>query len=264
MKLTHILKQVLNESMTLYYKGWEHADKRLDNILELSSHLQGFLYQYLEKLPDDQQTYFSKNRPADLLTIDGLDDMDSPTGILNLYVSGYTLETQKQFLRIIVTELRKLKIKYGKFKLEKSNSQAYNVIRIPILENNTVYSGPPEINLSNRNFYHILHNVLQFEPDDDSNSGWTFTVDELKNRIIAVLKHDPEWVDHNQIRHDIPDAEKISPETNPYDKMFSDMFAGAHIIHSNLESDKMFRILQVMLKYCKWCEQHNITDLYVA
>lgn len=264
MKLTSILKQALNESMTLYYKGWEHSDKRLDNILELSSHLQGLLYQYLEKLPDDQQAYFSKNRPADLLTTDGSADIDSPTGILNLYISGYTMETQKQFLKIVVTELRKLGIKYGEFKLEKSNAYAYNVIRIPILENNTVYSGPPEINLSNRNFYHILHDILQFEPDDDSNSGFAFTVTELKNRINAVLKHDPDWVNQNQIRHDIPDAEKTSTEVNPYDKMYKDMFSGAHIIQSNFESSQMFRILKILLKYCEWCEQHNVTDLYVA
>lgn len=258
------LRNLIFESMTLYFTGDGPSTDRFDNLLDLSIKLETLLYRILGKLPQDQIDYFSKNRPADLLTPDGM-DLYSSTGILNLYYSGYTKHTLELFLKEIKDKCKELNISIGDIKIEQSKMFKYQVVRIPIIKNDNVHTGPDEINLSNINFYHILKNVLQFEPDDEYGSSFKFTVSELEERILSVLKHDPEWIRKNRINPDTPKAEMGDDhEENPHDSILNHFKgSGAKIINSPLDEDRIIDILERILKYCDWCKKHNIKDLIV-
>lgn len=267
-KLKNILFGI-NESMSVHIKDADYT--KYDTLWDLSSHLQRIAYAILEKLPPDQKQYFQRNRPAELLTIDGLDDMDSKTGILNLYYSGYTQNTLETILKEVKDELKKLNIKHGEFKLEQSNMYKYKVIRIPILGIDNKYEGAPTLNMSNRNAFHIFKNVLQFEPDDDHGASFSVDANELKQRVESILKHDPIWVDTNQIDKkdsDWPSAERGDPQNfdNPHDVDLDDTdnARGARMIGMGLDSSQIKERLYELLKISEWAIKHGKTELYVS
>ena len=243
--------QELNESMTLSVVDADYT--RYDTLMNLSSHLEKSLYKIIEKLPKDRQAYFSKNRKPDLLTIDGLEDVDSPTGTLNLYCAGLMNDTILEFGKAIVAELKRLNIRHGVVRTEQSRMYDCKVVRIPITENKNEYKGAPEINMSNRNAYHIVKNILQFEPDDDSGgTSFTFTPEELKERIEAILQHDPEWIAQNKIhKHDTsrPDKEQDlnTDHNNPHDDIIKNIAGNARVISMGLsEEDIKQRLIKVL------------------
>ena len=262
------LKKLLKESMTLYVDSADY--KRYDNLIDLSGHLETLAYRELGKLPKDQQDYYSRNRPSDLLTIDGTSDIYSPTGVLNLYYSGYTTATLKKILKVVLDELKKLNIGTGKIKMEDSKAFAYKVIRLPIVKNDNKYNGAPEVNMSNRNAYHIFHNILQFEPDDEYNASFHFTATELKDAVESILKHDPDWIKSNQIHKTDsawPDAEKgddVNPE-NPHDDILKGLGgSGARIVNMGLNDEEIKSRLYRCLDLANWAIKHNKKELYVA
>lgn len=267
-KLKNIINKynkVLNESMTLYVKGNDY--QRFDNLMDLSFHLQRIAYKILESLPDDQIDYFRKNRPAELLAVDGQSSIDDSVGTLNLYYSGYTNSTLKKMLREILAELKKLNIQHGKLKLENSKIYKYQVVRIPITKNENKYTGAPEVNFSNRNAYHIYKNILQFEPDEDG--AFSFTADELKQRVESILKYDPDWISKNKIsKYDssIPDAEQDTQTDfeNPHDEFSKKIAGGARIIDMGLGESEIKHRLYSILDVANWAIKNNKKDLYVA
>jgi len=253
--------------MTLYVKDTNY--QRFDNLMDLSFHLQRIAYKILESLPEDQINYFRKNRPTELLVVDGQSNIDSSVGTLNLYYSGYTNSTLKKMLREILAELKKLNIEHGKLKLEDSNSYKYKVVRIPIVKNEHKYTGAPEVNFSNRNAYHIYKNILQFEPDDDTNSGFSFTADELKRRVESVLKYDPDWISKHTIsKHDssIPDVEQDTQKDfeNPHDEFSKKIAGNARIINMGLSESDIKQRLYSILDVANWAIKNNKKELYVA
>lgn len=254
--------------MTLYVDSADY--KRYDNLIDLSGHLETLAYRELGKLPKDQQDYYSRNRPSDLLTIDGTSDIYSPTGVLNLYYSGYTPTTLKKILKVVLDELKKLNIGTGKIKMEDSKAFAYKVIRLPIVKNDNKYNGAPEVNMSNRNAYHIFHNILQFEPDDEYNASFHFTATELKDAVESILKHDPDWIKSNQIHKTDsawPDAEKgddVNPE-NPHDDILKGLGgSGARIVNMGLNDEEIKSRLYRCLDLANWAIKHNKKELYVV
>jgi hypothetical protein len=255
--------------MTLYIKNENYT--RHDTMWELSVYLQRFAYQILETLPQDQKNYFQRNRPAELLTIDGNTDMDAKSGILNLYYSGYTKETLDKIVKTVENELKKLNIQYGPFTSEKSKMFNYEVIRIPILNISHEYTGAPELNMSNRNAYHIFKNILQFDPDDESASSFTFDAHELKQRVETILQHDPEWIKSNQINKsdsDWPEDERGEPQNfeNPHDDIADKIFGSesARIIQMGLSDEDIRHRLYKILEIANWAIQHGKKQMYVA
>lgn len=259
---------VLSESMNLYVKGTDYT--RYNNLWDLSVYLQRIAYKIIENLSHDQQQYFEKNRPTDLLTIDGL-NMDAKAGVLNLYYSGYTKDTLDKILIAIKNELKKLNIKYGEFKQEQSKMYRYEVIRIPILNIEHEYTSAPELNLTNRNAYHIFKNILQFEPDDKIDSSFSFDAHELKQRVEIILKHDPEWIDSHQINKqdsDWPEAERGEPQNyeNPHDDIADKIFGnnGARIINIGLSSEDIKHRLYRIWEIADWAIKHGKKEIYAA
>ena len=258
--------KLLTETMSLYIRDADYT--KHDTLWDLSIHLQRVAYKIIDSLPDDQQRYFNKNRPSDLLTIDGL-DMDASSGVLNLYYSGYTQHTLQQIISAVKSELEKLKVNYGEFKQEKSNMYNYQVIRIPILQISQTYTGAPELNMSNRNAYHIFKNVLQFEADDESGSSFSFSADELKDRVESILKHDPEWIEKHKINRldsDWPDEERGESEDfeNPHQIDIGGPNDGVRIIRMGLSSDDIRYRLYKIWDIADWAIKHNKDKLYVA
>jgi hypothetical protein len=268
-KLSTYAKLLMSESMTLYIKNEDYT--RYDTMWELSVYLQRFAYQILETLPQDQKNYFQRNRPAEFLTIDGNTDMNAKSGILNLYYSGYTKETLDKILKIVEHELNKLHIQYEQFKIEKSKMFKCDVIRIPILNIPHEYSGAPELNMSNRNAYHIFKNILQFDPDDEAASAFTFDAHELKQRIETILKHDPEWIKNNQINKndsDWPEDERGEPQNfeNPHDDIANKIFGGgsARIIQMGLSDEDIRQRLYKILEITNWAIEHGKNYMYAT
>lgn len=265
-KLGKYAKFLMRESMDLSIEDADYT--RHDNMWDLSVHLKGFIYKILQNLPPDQIAYYDKNRPSELLVPDGT-VMREKKGTLNLYYSGYTLNTLKEILKVIFAELKRLNVEFGSVKMEQSRTFKYKVIRIPILNIKSEYSGAPQLNMSNRNAYHIFKNVLQFEPDDDSGSSFSFTANELKDRIELILKHDPDWVDSNKINKTDsawPKAERDVPQDfdNPHDMVSKDIFKGARVIGGGLSGDDIKERLYEILEIAEWAIKHNKQKMYVA
>jgi hypothetical protein len=288
--IKHVIREsVLTESMTLTVSGI-NGDDRTDKLLDLCFHLlRTCAYQILDNLPPDQQQYWRKNGLSyhDMLAPDGHSHFDQPTGVINFYIAGLTSQSQTKILRNIFAELRKLGIKWGKIVKEQSKMFKSPVVRIPIVSNNQKYSGPPELNMSNSNAYHIFHNVLGFEPADKHNSSFSFTVQEVEDAIIAAFQ-DKGWLDKN-IRQDYDshDPNSKKPESdNPHDEIINqivsqlgnsgeetgdewkgeepDPLKGPRIMSFGLNKDDIAYRLGEILKVAKWAKEHGHTQLYVG
>jgi len=276
----------MNESMNVSVVGG--ADKfgyyNTRRLMDLSFMLEKECYKILGDLPEDQIEYFRKNRPAELLVPDGNADIDAPTGILNLYYSGYTKGTLNLFLEKIKKVLAEKKIKLGEVKVENSGAYKYQVIRLPIVENNSQFEGQPEVNMSNRNAYHIFKNVLGFEPEDSTGSSFLMTVVELEAAVNNVLKNDPNWVKDNEIKPNVTD------DSNPHDQLAKDISAqlsgtgdeddetsawssdeystdspkGAKFYSGGLDSEQMHRRLEGIIEIIEWAKKHGFEKISVA
>jgi hypothetical protein len=264
---TYAQRFVMNESMTLQIKGEDYT--RHDTLWDLSTYLQRIAYSILDKLPEDQKAYFQKNRPAELLTIDGLDDMnDSKKGTLNLYYSGYTKNTLKLILKGVYMTLKKLNVQFGKFRTEQSRTFKYQVVRIPILNISSEYKGAPELNMSNRNAFHIFHNVLQYEAEDDG-YYFSFTAKELRDRVESVLMYDPEWIKTHVIHKkdtDMPDAEHVPDNfENPHDwNPDSGSTKGPRLISGGLDEEDIKHRLYAIWDIAEWAIKHGKTELFAS
>lgn len=259
MKYKDFYSYLLNEGMTIDVAG-SNDHQNIRDIYALSARLEILCYKILESLPQDQQNYYSKNRPRELVTPDGNTDGNESKGIINLYYSGYTRDTLKKMLRTIMQELKKLNVKHGKFKVEKSGMFKYQVVRIPILDIGHIYNGPPEIHFSNRNAIHILKNILQFEPDDSTESGFSFSAKELKERIEAILSGDPDWVKDNIIHpHDssMPDKEQ---DLNK-DHIPNNNTKGPRMISFGLDDSEIKERLHRLLELANWAIKHGKDDI---
>ena len=281
MKNCHNLRQLirealseikpLNESMTLYIQNYDFQPRK-DQLLSLCDHLlQEVLRPILNNLPKDQQEYFRKNGIGFYETIvpDGSSSIYSPTGIINFYVSGLMSNSLRQALTGILRELKKLGIQWGPLKKEDSNMFKSQVIRIPIVKNKHIYNGPPEITFSNRNAYHIFHEVLQY-PGEHT---FTMNAQELKQRIDLAFG-DKNWIEKHQIsdKHIEPVApeDKWKDETpvsdNPGDQAFQDLSnkGGMNIYSFGLNDQAIRDRLYAIWQFADWAIKHGFTELYVA
>jgi hypothetical protein len=259
-------KKVLNESMNLYVSGANYD--RLETMSEISWKVLKPVWQYLEKLPEDQKAYYMKNRMPELLTPDG-SSYDDPTGIMNLYTAGLTRQALIGVMKIIFAGLKELGITWGKVKTEQSGSFKSQVIRIPILKNPHIgtYKGPPELNMSNVNAYQIFHNVLQYEGEHE----FSMEAKELMERIES-LAHDKGWIDKNKINptdSGIPDAEQDGNADleNPHMDIVNQLgnqLGGARIIGGGLSGGDIRRRLGLIWNVAKWAHERGFEKLYVA
>ena len=274
-----ISEQLITESMYVYVDGVNY--KRLDNLLDLSHHLLDIAVTPVAgSMPTDQMEYFRKNGVSyyETITPDG-NGYDKPTGIINFYISGFMTLTLQKILKNIFAELRRLDIKWGNIKKEQSNMYKSQVIRIPIVKNNQTYSGPPELNLSNRNAYQIFHHILQYEGEND----FSMEAQELKDRIESlsgdkgwVGKHTIDKTDTHAKQPELPGDEwkhaddsppdtkdqNYNPHANIINKIGDEM--GARIISMGLSEEDILERLNHLWQIADWAIKHGYKNIHVS
>lgn len=261
------------ETMDLYVKGADY--NRYDTLGRICSHVLNRVFYAMSQMPEDQQEYWKKNHmfpTYEMIVPDG-NYFDEPIGIINFYISGMTQQMLRLALKTIFKEFKTLGLKWGKVKTEQSKAYPKSsVIRIPITENNHVgqYKGPIELNMANRNAYHIFKNVLQFEPEDESGSSFSFTSDELLERIEALAK-DQGWIDKHAINptdSDWPEDERDEQDfENPHDEFMKQIaggLGGPRMIGSGLSGDDIRHRIRIIWQIAKWAKEHGYKELYVA
>lgn len=266
------VKKAVNESMNLYVKGAN--TRRYDTLGELSHQVQAPMWHFLSTLPQDQQEYWKKNHrfpTYEIFTPDG-PYYDQPTGIMNFYISGLTRQALTGLLKVIFGKLKQLGMSWGKIKREKSGVYDSEVIRIPIDKNPHAgqYRGPIELNMSNRNAYHIFKNILQYEPDDVHASSFSFKAKELMERI-ETLAHDEGWIDKHAIKptdSDWPEAEYDKQDfDNPNDAIVQQIggaLGGARMISGGLSGKDIRKRLRTIWKIAKWAVDNGFEELYAT
>jgi len=265
--------------MTVYVKGFDY-NSRLDNLLDI---IHSIIYPVTNKifdtLPADQKAYFQKNRMPDIFSPDG-NDYNKPKGTINFYTSGFVKSAAEKMLKGALKALKAKGFKVGTLKGGQSGMMKSYVVRIPIVENpHTDYKGPPEIQWANRNAYHIFKELLGFDPDDEYGSSFTFTADELIQRIEMLRQHDPDWVKKNVIKPkdtktqpkpepgDEWKQEPEPPSENPHDdiiKQIGQGLGGARMIDPGLDFVQLWSRLNSLQKLARWAKEHGFNEMYVA
>lgn len=165
-------------------------------------------------------------------------------------------------------------MKFSKPVREKSEMYRSEVIRIPIIENRNKYIGAPELNLSNRNAYHIFHDILQYEGEH----SFSMSPEDLKERIEATF-HDRSWISKHVIHRKETDIkpsseddewktdDASSDEENPHDKISSKigaMLGGGKSIDMGLDESQIIERLERIYEIAKWAIQHGHPKITVA
>ena len=279
------ISKILKESMDVYIKGYNYS-RKLNKLEDLTNHLlDKALLPGLKSLPADQLTYFQKNKIGtvyDMLTPDG-DYWQGPSGgvgTINFYTAGLTTKTIRKVLLDILRECKKLNIKVDKLKIEDSKMfKKSQVIRISIIKNKNEYSGPPELNMSNINGYHMFKQILQFEPDDNYGSSFSMKTQDLIDRINAI-NGDKDWVSQNirkptdskNDQSDTPESgedwkQETEPEDsdNPHDAIIKQLGqGGARMIGGGLNSDAIHERLSKIMEIALWAKKHGFEEMYIS
>jgi hypothetical protein len=294
--LGDLSKGMLTESMDVHIKGCENQFARKLNTLDgLANHLLNkSAFPFLQNLPPDQKAYYEKNRvpPYEMITPDGdyWGGEQTGTGVINFYTAGLMTQTIRKILLELNRECKRLGVSLGKMKQEPSGVYKSQVIRIPVVKNDVKpLHRPPELNMANRNAFHIFKNVLQFEPDDENGSSFSFSTQDVIERIQA-LKHDKGWVGQNQIqptdskyepkepvlpgdewKHQDDEPEKEPEFDNPHDaimhqfgKQMGDAGGGVHMMSGGLDSDSINSRIDKILEIALWAKENGYPEMYVA
>lgn len=274
----------LCESMNVYIDGASYDNTSSDLDTFCNRLIDKFLDPSLKSLPPDQVKYFEKNKSTgyyDTIVPDGSyygPGGGGGTGIINFYTAGLMTNTIKSVLRSILKEMKKLGMKYGEIKREQSGIYKSQVIRIPVISNRNKYTGAPELNLSNRNAYHIFRNILQY----DGENSFSMDPKDLKERIEAAF-HDKPWIGQHTIDRkekalsspeDIEgdewkkddESEETDDEVNPHDKIADKIGSalGGSMISMGLDENQIVERLNKIYEIAMWAIKHGYTKIVVA
>lgn len=250
--------QLLTEGMNVVVVG--APQERFDTLDGITYHLTNkCLKPIADNWPPDQLRYFMKNGVGwyDVIVPDGTyyGSQKPNVGIINVYVSGFTRQVQQQLFINIFKELKRLNIKWGKIKKEQSQMFKSEVVRIPIVINNNIYGGPPEIHLSNRNAQIIFRDILQF----DGEYHFDMTAKELKDAIDS-LEHDQHWIDAHNIDTTM---DKGEPEVG--DEWKGDApEGGVTMINMGLNSEDIWGRLRIIRKVAIWAIENGFDKIVVG
>lgn len=120
----------------------------------------------------------------DFFTFDNTCDPLQPTGTIIFTVPPLLAGCAASLEASIVAELGKLGIKTGRISREAPAGQPdAAVLRIPIKDNPTVHTQPPEVNMSRTRGFVVLRDLLGFQP---VSGRYEFTTEELLKRLDNV------------------------------------------------------------------------------
>jgi hypothetical protein len=163
------------------------------------------------------------------------------TQILNFYTAGWG-NMIPNLIKGIKYFLDEMNVKYGEFKIEKSNMFNSEVVRIPILKWEQSKNAPPLINLSNNNAHLIFGELLGFQGED----GGYFNISpsDLYRKIESLEKH----------QYDIH-------AKDPYTIKHKN---GPTVYHGGLSSEDIHTRLEQIKKIAKWALDNHYDQIYVT
>ena len=181
------LKNIITESVTLSVSGASQEYPELDTIGNLTWELmRSVLDKIFKQFTPQEMEECNRLRVPEILAADG-DGYFEPTGVMNFYTAGWPPRLLKETISKILERLDLLGIQVGKLTHEQSKTYKSPVIRFPILSNQNVGADkPPELNMANRNFVVLFHNILGLVGEDDY--GISISVDKLEKAISHVTK----------------------------------------------------------------------------
>lgn len=122
----------------------------------------------------------------DFFTFDNTCDPLQPTGTIIFNVPPLFAGCVATLEASIVAELGKLGIKTGRITQEAHPEHPASVmLRIPIKDNPTVLTQPPEVNMSKTRGFVVLRDLLGYQP---ASGRYEFTADDLLKRLDAVTE----------------------------------------------------------------------------
>ncbi len=271
----------MEEGMNVGVADYEPSRRRMDNLDDLCNHiLDSVISPSLSKLPQDQKNYFKKNSIDyySILSPDGSyhEGPGGSTGVINFYISGFTSQTLQEILDKMSEEFHRLNIELGPVKTESSKAYKSQVIRIPVIKNRNTYEGPPVLDMANVNAYHIFHNILQYEGENE----FSMDAEELIQRIDS-LSHDKAWVTKHirptkvttpenppeegeewKAEND-PLSTEDSDEENPHIKI-ANQIGGGTVYHMGLSEEDIWKRIVAIYKVAKWAVDHKYKKIYVG
>jgi hypothetical protein len=125
-------------------------------------------------------------RFMDFFTFDNTCDPLGPTGTIRFTVPPMFAGSVGELENAITRELGKLRIKTAPFRYERDPAlQALHTILIPITENPTALSAPPDVNMSHTRGCVVLRDLLGYQR---VNGRYEFTADDLVKRVAGVTE----------------------------------------------------------------------------
>jgi hypothetical protein len=174
------------------------ADKpvhwRTHRIMDLCDYLTGSV---LEPLFASEGKKWNR-RFMDFFTFDNACDPLEPTGTIKFAVPPMFAGRVGELESAILRELGRVGIKTGPFTYEKDPAlQSVHSISIPIIDNPTALTAPPEVNMSQTRGCLVLRDLLgyqkvngryEFAPEDLLNRTSTVTEDRIANCTASPVK----------------------------------------------------------------------------
>jgi hypothetical protein len=155
---------------------------RTHRIMELCDYLTDNV---LEPLCSKDGTKWDR-RFTNFFAFDNTCDPLEPTGTIQFTVPPLFAGRVGEVERAIMGELGRLKIKTGTFRYEiDPRFNTVQVIHIPITENPTALSAPPEVNMSHTRGCLVLRDLLGYQKTD---GRYEFVADDLIQRASCVTE----------------------------------------------------------------------------
>jgi hypothetical protein len=256
MRIYKISKLEKKATLSFYVSGY--TEDMMGTLFGIGYQLNSKLYEWMDNREISYLKEFGVLVPrSETITMDGVSGMDDPTGTINFYVDGIKEETYIRILGLIKKYLRENGIEIGKVRKERSYMFDSEVLRIPIIKNQSFEADrPPEISLANNNMFFIFRDVLGIDKDLWKDN--TFDAKELLDRINYFEGETrlPEGA------HAGKPFIKMSPKdlTNPENLDFLSGRQGA----SNYDESKVREILSMIKELCQWALDHGYKTLYLS
>lgn len=180
------LGELLTESVTVSVSGAHLEFPELDTIHDIIWAINYKAFQPLSNLSGQEKRDFEHIRMPEIFAPDG-NDFDKPTGTINFYIRGIPPHAVEEVLKLTKEQLDNLGIEYGRFKPELNRAPKSDVIRIPILKNPWVNAErPPELNMSNRNYHILFHDVLNLVQGEEQWGG-SLPIETIEQAIQPLV-----------------------------------------------------------------------------
>lgn len=233
-------KKQITASMTSHVSGFPYGEfPDLENLLDLSYAIQGYLYRKLngnKKLFDD---FLSTHFRFDSVTPDGGDHFKDK-GIMNVYLKGLNSGNYIAFIGYVLESLNSLPGVNAKYlQVDFDQNKMPRVARLSVqTENVGANQKPPDFNMTNANARKIFIDILGYT---NFSEGYEFEPFELKNKCV-----------NKKGKVNLPDIPVVDIKNNK----------GPRIIQFNINENYVENILNKIIDVCNWAIKNGYNGVY--